>query len=42
MRKITLITLMLITVLGYAQIGINTNTPDTSKVVSNDMLKQMR
>ena len=30
MRKITLITLMLITVLGYAQIGINTNTPDTS------------
>ena len=30
MKKITLITLMLITVLGYAQIGINTNTPDTS------------
>ena len=30
MRKFTLITLMLITVLGYAQIGINTNTPDTS------------
>ena len=30
MKKITLITLMLITVLGYAQIGINTNTPDIS------------
>ena len=30
MRKITLITLLMITVLGYAQIGINTNTPDIS------------
>jgi hypothetical protein len=33
MRKITLITLMLFTVLSYAQVGINTNTPDASSVL---------
>ncbi len=33
MRKITLITLMLFTALSYAQVGINTNTPDTSSAL---------
>jgi hypothetical protein len=33
MRKITLITLMLFTALSYAQVGINTNTPDASSVL---------
>ena len=33
MRKITLITLMLFTVMSYAQVGINTNTPDASSVL---------
>jgi hypothetical protein len=30
MRKITLITLMLFTALSYAQVGINTNTPEST------------
>ena len=33
MRKITLITLMLFTALSYAQVGINTNTPDASSAL---------
>ena len=33
MKKITLITLMLFTALGYAQVGINTNTPDASSAL---------
>tara|TARA_B110000259_G_scaffold156378_1_gene177881 strand:+ start:1145 stop:2326 length:1182 start_codon:yes stop_codon:yes gene_type:complete len=33
MRKITLITLMLLTALSYAQVGINTNTPDASSAL---------
>jgi hypothetical protein len=33
MKKITLITLMLFTALSYAQVGINTNTPDASSVL---------
>ena len=33
MRKITLITLMLLTSLSYAQVGINTNTPDASSAL---------
>ena len=33
MRKITLITLMLLTTLSYAQVGINTNTPDASSAL---------
>ena len=33
MKKITLITLMLFTVFGYAQVGINTNTPDASSAL---------
>jgi hypothetical protein len=33
MRTITLITLMLFTALSYAQVGINTNTPDTSSAL---------
>lgn len=33
MRKITLITLILFTSLSYAQVGINTNTPDASSAL---------
>ena len=33
MRIITTITLMLFTALSYAQVGINTNTPDTSSAL---------
>ena len=33
MKKITLITLMLFTAFGYAQVGINTNTPDASSAL---------
>ena len=33
MRKITLITLMLFTALSYAQVGINTNTPNASSAL---------
>ena len=33
MKKITLIALMLFTALGYAQVGINTNTPDASSAL---------
>ena len=33
MKKITLITLMLFTALGYAQVGINTNNPDASSAL---------
>ena len=33
MRKITLMTLMLFTALSYAQVGINTNTPDASSAL---------
>ena len=33
MRKITLITFMLFTALSYAQVGINTNTPDASSAL---------
>lgn len=33
MKKITLITLMLFTALSYAQVGINTNTPDASSAL---------
>ena len=33
MRKITLITLMFFTALSYAQVGINTNTPDASSAL---------
>ena len=33
MKKITLITLMLLTALSYAQVGINTNTPDASSAL---------
>lgn len=33
MKKITLITLMLFTILSYAQVGINTNTPDASSAL---------
>jgi uncharacterized protein YjbI with pentapeptide repeats len=33
MKKITLIALMLFTALGYAQVGINTNTPNASSAL---------
>ena len=33
MKKISLIALMLFTALGYAQVGINTNTPDASSAL---------
>lgn len=33
MKKITLITLMLFIAFGYAQVGINTNTPDASSAL---------
>ena len=33
MRKITLIILMLFTALSYAQVGVNTNTPDASSAL---------
>ena len=33
MKKITLIALMLFTALGYAQVGINTNNPDSSSAL---------
>ena len=33
MKKITTIALMLFTALGYAQVGINTNTPDASSAL---------
>ena len=33
MKKITLITLMLFTAFSYAQVGINTNTPDASSAL---------
>lgn len=33
MKKITLITLILFTALSYAQVGINTNTPDASSAL---------
>ena len=33
MEKTTLITLMLFTALGYAQVGINTNNPDASSAL---------
>ena len=33
MKKITIIALMLFTALGYAQVGVNTNTPDASSAL---------
>jgi hypothetical protein len=33
MKKITVLVLMLFTALGYAQVGINTNTPDASSAL---------
>lgn len=33
MRNITLIALMLFSVLGYSQVGVNTNTPDASSAL---------
>ena len=33
MKKITLLTLALFSVLSYAQVGINTNTPDSSSAL---------
>ena len=33
MKKITLLTLILFSVISYAQVGINTNTPDASSVL---------
>ena len=33
MKKITLLTIVLFSVLSYAQVGINTNTPDASSAL---------
>ena len=39
MKKITLIVLVLFTALGYAQVGVNTNSPDASSALDIESTK---